>query len=38
MKKYFRHESSIIDENVKIGKDTKIWHWSHVSSSAQNER
>jgi UDP-2-acetamido-3-amino-2,3-dideoxy-glucuronate N-acetyltransferase len=28
--KYFVHSSSIIDENVKIGDDTKIWHFSHV--------
>jgi len=28
--KYFVHSSSIIDENVKIGEDTKIWHFSHV--------
>lgn len=33
MKKYFKHKSSIIDKNVKIGKDSKIWHWSHVSSN-----
>ena len=26
----FIHESSYIDENVKIGKGTKIWHFSHV--------
>jgi len=27
---FFVHESSIIDENVNIGKDTKIWHFSHI--------
>jgi UDP-2-acetamido-3-amino-2,3-dideoxy-glucuronate N-acetyltransferase len=27
---YFVHESSFIDEEVKIGKGTKIWHFSHV--------
>ena len=26
--------TAIIDEQVKIGKNTKIWHWSHVSSGA----
>lgn len=31
---YFVHESSIIDNNVKIGKDTKIWHFCHVCDSA----
>ncbi len=30
--KYFCHSSSFIDENVKIGEDTKIWHYSHVQS------
>jgi len=31
----FIHETSIIDENVKIGTNTKIWHWSHVSEGAE---
>jgi len=29
-KSYFTHESSYVDEPCKIGKDTKIWHFSHV--------
>ena len=29
------HPSSIIDERVKIGAGTKIWHWVHVSSDAE---
>lgn len=29
-KKYFIHESSYIDNNVRIGKWTKIWHFSHI--------
>lgn len=33
MKKYYCHESSIIDKNVTIGEDTKIWHFSHISSN-----
>ena len=28
--KTFVHESSYIDDNVVIGEDTKIWHFSHV--------
>ena len=32
---YFIHESSYIDENVIIGKGTKIWHFSHVQSGAR---
>lgn len=30
MSDYFIHPTSIIDENVKIGKGTKIWHFSHI--------
>jgi len=29
-KNYFIHESSYIDNNVVIGKNTKIWHFSHI--------
>ncbi len=29
-KDYFVHESAYIDEPVKIGKGTKIWHFSHI--------
>jgi len=29
-KDYFCHESSYIDDNVVIGKDTKIWHFCHI--------
>ena len=31
---FFVHESSYVDENVKIGKGTKIWHFSHVQQGA----
>ena len=31
---FFAHESSYIDENVTIGDDTKIWHFSHIQSGA----
>jgi len=31
---YFVHESSIVDENVSIGDNTKIWHFSHILSGA----
>ena len=33
-KDYFCHKSSFIDENVIIGKGTKIWHFSHIQSGA----
>lgn len=29
-KKYFVHESSFVDENVVIGEETKVWHFSHI--------
>ena len=31
---YYCHKSSYIDENVNIGKDTKIWHYSHIQSGS----
>lgn len=31
---YFVHESSYIDDNVIVGKDTKIWHYCHIQSGA----
>lgn len=35
MKDYFVHESSYIDEDVTIGRGTKIWHFCHVQSGAR---
>lgn len=32
---YFVHESSYIDEDVQIGKNTKIWHFCHVQKGAE---
>lgn len=32
--KYFVHESSYIDDNVKIGDGTKVWHFSHIHAGA----
>ncbi|MGJ8743381.1 acyltransferase [Polaribacter sp.] len=32
MKNYFAHETAVIDDNCSIGKDTKIWHFSHIMS------
>jgi len=28
--KYFVHKSSFVDEDVSIGKGSKIWHFSHI--------
>lgn len=35
MAEYFVHESSFVDDNVKIGKGTKIWHFCHIQSGAE---
>jgi len=32
---YFVHESSLVDNGAKIGSGSKVWHWSHVTSSAE---
>lgn len=31
---YFSHKSAIISEHAKIGKNTKIWHFSHIREGA----
>jgi UDP-2-acetamido-3-amino-2,3-dideoxy-glucuronate N-acetyltransferase len=31
---YYVHESSFIDDNVNIGKETKIWYFCHIQSGA----
>ncbi len=33
-KEYYTHESSYIDDDVTIGKNTKIWHFSHIQSGS----
>jgi len=30
---YFAHTTAVIDNNCSIGKDTKIWHFSHIMSN-----
>ncbi|HOJ30395.1 MAG TPA: DapH/DapD/GlmU-related protein [bacterium] len=35
MKDYFIHPSSFIDDNVVIGKGTKIWHFCHILSNTK---
>ena len=32
---YFVHPSAVIDENVQIGKGTKIWHFAHILSGSK---
>ena len=31
-KKYYVHETSIVDDDVSIGDGTKIWHFSHIQT------
>jgi len=37
-KKYYAHESAIIDEGCEIGEGTKIWHFSHIMSHSKMGR
>lgn len=32
---FFAHETAVIDADCKIGKGTKIWHFSHIMSNAE---
>ena len=34
-REYFAHETAVIDERCKIGKGTKIWHFSHIMSGSE---
>ena len=33
-REYFAHETAVIDEGCEIGKDTRIWHFSHIMTGA----
>lgn len=35
MNDFFVHPTSIVDDNVEIGEETKIWHFSHIQSGAR---
>ncbi len=35
MCEFFVHETAVIDEGASIGKNTKIWHFSHIQSGAK---
>ena len=35
MKKYFVHPTSVVDEDVKIGEGTTIWHFSHILKNSE---
>ncbi len=32
---YFAHPSAVVDEGAVVGKDTKIWHFSHIMGGAK---
>lgn len=32
---YFAHETAVIDEGCEIGRETKIWHFSHIMSNCK---
>ncbi len=32
---FFVHPTSFVDDNVKVGEGTKIWHYSHVQSGSE---
>ena len=32
---FFVHESSYVDKDVEIGRDTSIWHFSHILSGSK---
>jgi UDP-2-acetamido-3-amino-2,3-dideoxy-glucuronate N-acetyltransferase len=35
MKDYFAHDTAVIDEGVKIGAGTRIWHFSHIMTGCR---
>jgi UDP-2-acetamido-3-amino-2,3-dideoxy-glucuronate N-acetyltransferase len=32
---YFAHDTAVIDDGCKIGKGTRIWHFSHVMTGSE---
>jgi UDP-2-acetamido-3-amino-2,3-dideoxy-glucuronate N-acetyltransferase len=34
-KEYFAHETAVIDDGCKIGKGTKIWHFTHIMAGSE---
>lgn len=32
---YYVNEYAVVDENVKIGEGTKVWHFSHIQSGSK---
>ena len=34
-REYFAHETAVIDDGCKIGKGTRIWHFSHIMTGSE---
>ena len=34
-KNYYVNEHAVVDDNVKIGDGTKVWHFSHIQSGSK---
>lgn len=34
MPNFFAHKTAVIDKGASIGKDTKIWHFTHIMAAA----
>ena len=34
-KEYFVHETAVIDDGCRIGKGTRIWHFSHIMTGSE---
>ena len=32
---YFKHETAVIDEGAQIGRNSSVWHWTHISANAK---
>ena len=35
MNKFYIHDSAIVDKDVTIGNNSKIWHFSHIQSNSK---
>ena len=31
---YQVHKTAIVDDGAKIGKGSRVWHWTHICSGA----
>jgi len=35
MKEYYIHDSSYVEKDVKIGKNTRVWHFVHIRENSE---